>query len=122
MKYNCDYCTKETENETQDTEQEDGKAHDLHICDDCQSVIDDLGAEVCRAYLDCSGAGDLSDCAEAYQGQYKDDQDFAMSLAEDLGELPKNNSWPHYCIDWEYAARELMMDYFESDGHYFRNL
>ena len=26
------------------------------------------------------------------------------------------------CIDWEFASRELMYDYFEVDGYYFRNL
>lgn len=43
-------------------------------------------------------------------------------MAEQLGDVPKDNHWPLYCIDWEWAARELMMDYAEQDGYYFRNL
>ena len=89
-----------------------------------RSELEDLlktyGEEVIEAALE----SDIPphNIAEAYQGEYKDDEDFAQSLAEDLGELPKDNHWPHYCIDWEYAARELMMDYCEHNGHYFRNL
>ena len=62
------------------------------------------------------------DIDEAYQGQYKDDEDFAQEMAESLGSIEKNPSWPYTCIDWEYAAKELMYDYSESNGYYFRNL
>ena len=44
-------------------------------------------------------------------------------MAENIGIVDfKNQPWPQYCIDWEYAARDLMMDYSEQDGYYFRNL
>ena len=36
---------------------------------------------------------------------------YAREYAEDTGELDKNLSWPHSCIDWDDAARELQMDY-----------
>ena len=68
------------------------------------------------------GDDDLSEFEEAYQGQYQSDVEFAQEMAEELGEIPKDNRWPHYCIDWEWAGRELMMDYSEQDGYYFRNL
>jgi antirestriction protein len=58
---------------------------------------------------------------EAYAGEFKSDEEFAQQLAEDLGE-PAPTSWPYTCIDWERAARDLMYDYSESNGHYFRNL
>ena len=36
---------------------------------------------------------------------------YAQELAEDIGALPQGDSgWPAYCIDWEWAARELRMD------------
>lgn len=38
-------------------------------------------------------------------------EDYARELAEDIGAIPKNSTWPVYCIDWEWAARELRMDY-----------
>jgi len=38
-------------------------------------------------------------------------RDYAQELAEDIGAVNKNSTWPHYCIDWDRAARELQMDY-----------
>ena len=61
----------------------------------------------------------LSDMEDAHHGKYSSDEDFAQSMAEQLGLVDKDLTWPMYCIDWEWAARELMMDYFEIDGHYF---
>jgi antirestriction protein len=58
---------------------------------------------------------------ESYQGEYTSDEDFAQTLADDLG-VEISNSWPHNCIDWERAARDLMYDYSESNGHYFRSI
>lgn len=36
---------------------------------------------------------------------------YAQQLAEDIGVVKENASWPNNCIDWEQAARELKMDY-----------
>lgn len=70
--------------------------------------------------------GDLQDAfdkwEEAYQGEFDDDEAFAYDLAEQLGAIDKKASWPNTCIDWEQAAKEIMYDYFESDGFYFRNI
>jgi hypothetical protein len=38
-------------------------------------------------------------------------EEYARDLAEDCGMVSKNQGWPNYCIDWEYAARELQHDY-----------
>lgn len=45
-------------------------------------------------------------------------EDYARELAEDIGAIPSDAGWPAYCIDWEWAARELQHDYFsvEFDG------
>lgn len=59
---------------------------------------------------------------DAYQGEYDSDQDFAQELADELGLVNAELSWPHSCIDWEHAARELMYDYFSENGYYFRSL
>lgn len=51
-------------------------------------------------------------------------QIYAQELAEDIGAVNKNATWPNNCIDWEQAARELRMDYSytEIDGvtYFFR--
>jgi antirestriction protein len=57
---------------------------------------------------------------ELYEGEHASDADFAQALAGDMGLLPADTTWPTYFIDWEAAACDLMMDYDESDGHYFR--
>lgn len=84
----------------------------------------DLSEEINQAYIDNVGSeyAEADDVAEAYQGHYGSDEDFAQDLAEELGLIKKDVVWPYTCIDWEHAAKELMYDYFESDGHYFRNL
>lgn len=37
--------------------------------------------------------------------------DYAQELANDIGAVDSNATWPHTCIDWERAARELKYDY-----------
>lgn len=43
---------------------------------------------------------------------------YAQELAEDIGAVDDNATWPARCIDWDQAARELRMDYssVEIDG------
>lgn len=38
-------------------------------------------------------------------------EDYAREFAEDIGAIDGEAKWPNYCIDWEYAARELRHDY-----------
>lgn len=85
-----------------------------------EELIERLGEEVVGAAL--SLGINASDIEEAYQGQYKSDEDFAQEMADQLGAIDKDLAWPHSCIDWENAARELMYDYSEENGYYFRNL
>ena len=73
-----------------------------------------------RAYASLVGADFLESFQEAYQGEFNSDEDFARSIAADLGAIDKNASWPNNCIDWEKAAKELMYDYAEEGGYYFR--
>lgn len=76
--------------------------------------------EAMEAYI--SEGYDPKDFDEAYQGEFDSDEDFAQDFAEQLGYMDKNTSWPHSCIDWQWAARELMYDYHEIEGFYFRSL
>ena len=79
-----------------------------------------LDAEVFEAGLDCGI--ELENIEEAYSGHFDSDEDMAQELAESIGAIDENASWPMSCIDWEQAARELMFDYNESGGHYFRTI
>lgn len=38
-------------------------------------------------------------------------RDYAQELAEDIGAVTPQATWPNNCIDWDQAARELQMDY-----------
>lgn len=45
-------------------------------------------------------------------------EDYAQELADDIGAINSDATWPNNCIDWERAARELQADYttVEFDG------
>lgn len=64
---------------------------------------------------------------ECYQGEHDSDEDFVQDWygvhhnREVEGWSPRD--LPSYIhIDWERTARDIMYDYQESNGHYFRNI
>jgi antirestriction protein len=63
---------------------------------------------------------DIETFQESYQGEFDSDSDFAYDMAEQLGLI--DHTWPNNCIDWDHAALELMYDYFQINGHYFRSM
>ena len=82
-----------------------------------------LTQEQNQAYINIVGEdyAEASDAEEAYQGEYSNDEDFVQELLEGLGDIPSD--LPSYIyIDWERTARDVMMDYSEDNGFYFRNL
>ena len=81
-----------------------------------------LEDEVISAYFDNCGVASLDDVEEAYQGEHNSDEDFAYQLGEDIGLLSGMDESLHCYFDWSSWTRDLMYDYFESNGHYFRNL
>lgn len=60
------------------------------------------------------------DAEDSYAGEYRSDREFAMEMADQIGAIDSEAQWPYSCIDWDQAARELMMDYSEEWNHYFR--
>lgn len=75
--------------------------------------------EIYEAAKDCDIQ--FSDVNEAYSGEFDSNEDFAENMANELGYMNDAKGWPFNCIAWEQAARDLMQDYSESNGHYFRN-
>ena len=64
------------------------------------------------AYLDHNGrvyGDDVEAFKDAYCGEYASEQDYAQNLADDLGLLSSEYSWPLSYIDWERATRDLFM-------------
>ena len=45
-------------------------------------------------------------------------KEYAQQLAEEIGAIGPDAGWPAYCIDWEQATNDLLMDYasVEFDG------
>ena len=86
-------------------------------------LLDRYSQEAIDAYKSIGFSDNLNNFEEAYVGQFDSDKDFAMQQAEDNCDIDFSSlPWPQNCIDWEYAARELMHDYSEANGYYFRNL
>lgn len=88
---------------------------------------DDFPGEVVLEYISDTGDDDLSDIEEAYSGEFTSDREFAMETAASIGPTVEPTAWPHTCIDWEWAAKELMYDYSvyvaaDYKRYYFRNL
>jgi antirestriction protein len=81
----------------------------------------DLDEAVKQAWLDNGMEWDADQINEAYQGRFNSDADFARDLCDQIRAIPDDfPSW--ISIDWYQTAKDIMMDYFESNGHYFRNL
>ncbi|CAA7386519.1 hypothetical protein CHRY9393_00815 [Chryseobacterium fistulae] len=79
-------------------------------------------SEVFEACLDCLGNIDFQNLLEYvnnfYYGEYANNIEFVEYLYEN--DIPFN--LPSFVvIDWEANARNIMYDYFESNGHYFKS-
>jgi len=105
---------------------DDGDLEDLGISDEtelkefCDIFYSDKNyheVDVFKAAYACDIP--FEDIDDHYYGQWDSDEDFVQQLLEDTGDLPSD--LPHYIhIDWGSTARDIMMDYCEHDGHYFR--
>ena len=81
-----------------------------------------LSDEVISAYFDNCGVSSLDDVEEAYQGEHNSDEDFATEFLDSTGMLSEMPENLRFYFDYSAFTRDLMYDYFESNGHYFRNL
>lgn len=81
-----------------------------------------LDHAVIMAYFENCGQADIDTIEEAYAGEHGSDIEFAEQLADDIGLLDGMDESLRCYFDWESWARDLMFDYFESNGYYFRNM
>lgn len=61
-----------------------------------------------------------AEAEDAYQGEYGSVEEFAQDLVESTTDFTPGDSWLNAYIDWERVGTDLMQDYFEVDGRYFR--
>lgn len=85
-----------------------------------ESIDRGIPEDVVVEYINETGDDDLSHLEDSYEGVYIDNEAFAHTMADNCVS-EQSYIWPFNCIDWEYAANELMMDYFEIKSHYFRS-
>ncbi len=113
--------------------------------EDGEEHIDGCECDLCEEFQRCKYA--LADWKDEYEEELKelddlewevgsewrhgvglidvdDFEEYAEQLAEDIGAIDRNQHWPHDCIDWEQAAKDLAMDYsvctYEGTDYYFR--
>jgi hypothetical protein len=71
-----------------------------------------------------AGGIDVDNFEDYYQGEAEGynateaGADYAAQLAEDLGSIQTTAHWPHTCIDWEWAWRELEL----ADGYWMEKI
>ena len=95
---------------------------DLAILEELLPILDSTSydLEVFEAGIEADV--EIRNIEEAYSGEFDSDKDFAENMANELGLMNDAQSWPFNCIDWDYAAKELMYDYNSANGYYFRSL
>ena len=80
-----------------------------------------IDLDAAAAFISDRHEWDLDSFEESYAGEWNSLEDYAQQLAEDTGAIDEDARWPHNCIDWERAARELSYDYTLISGYLFRN-
>lgn len=63
-----------------------------------------------RTLADCDD-DDIDRFQDSYRGEWDTERDFAENFAAGEGLISDDAQWPHDCVDWERATRELMFDY-----------
>lgn len=89
-----------------------------------ENLIQEHGVIIKAYYEEVGGAIDYLEDSflEAYQGEYDSWEDFAERLLDECGDLKDLPSLIRNNIDWNAIGNELSYDYFEIDGHFFRNI
>jgi antirestriction protein len=84
--------------------------------------VEDSEREMWRAWLSNGCEADPDAMRDAYFGEFSSDVEFAEYLVQESGLLEGASDTLSRYFDFEAYARDLMFDFWESDGHYFRNM
>ena len=98
---------------------EHGETYFLTYIEDYLQAIDEYNEEVVESFLEIFDIDSIGSLSDAYMGQYDSGAEFAQSIAEDCGDVPRDMpSWIE--IDWKASWDNLDYDYTEgSGGHIF---
>lgn len=99
----------------EELEEEKAAAEELaSASDDRRAEIDEeLTALRKLAQEGESATSEWADGAALIRDSYFEDH--PRELADDIGAINSDATWPNNCIDWERAARELQQDYTSVD-------
>ena len=99
--------------------EEHGESYFQSYIEDYLQAIDQYDEEVVESFLEIFDIDSIGSLSDAYMGQYDSGAEFAQSIAEDCGEVPRDMpSWIE--IDWEKSWDNLDYDYTQSiGGHVF---
>ena len=99
--------------------EEHGESYFQSYVEDYLQAIDDYDKEVVESFIEIFDIDSIGSLSDAYMGQYDSGAEFAQSIAEDCGDVPRDMpSWIE--IDWKASWDNLDYDYVEcSDGHIF---
>ena len=87
--------------------------------DELENLLTDYDEDIILGYF--NNTKELGNFEEAYQGKYLSDEDFVRVIVEET--VSELQNLPNYIyIDWERTAHDVMMDYFEVAGYYFRSM
>jgi antirestriction protein len=80
-----------------------------------------LDASTVDAYLENCGIASIDTIEDSYVGEYNNWEDFAYNMADECGYLDQMPPSIRAYFDYEAFGRDLSHDFFESNGHFFRN-
>lgn len=75
-----------------------------------------------KAYIECFGSWNATGFEEAYSGAWESDNALAEDFIESTGMLADMPENLRGYFDTDNFTRDLMFDYSESGGYYFRNI
>ena len=88
---------------------------------ECRDSCDWASNDAKAAYVDCFGSWDSSGFEDSYSGEWDNDTALTNDFIESTGMLDSMPDNLRGYFNTEAFTRDLMMDYSESGGYYFRN-
>lgn len=92
---------------------------DKEFADGCKEykLLDDFEYEILVSAYECDI--EPEDIEDMYEGEWGSDIEFVQELLESTGDIPRDLPW-YIVIDWTRTSQHVMMDYTDSNNHYFR--
>ena len=120
--YNEEYCWEY--NDMVDFIKEHGEKDFRDYYETYNRLCEDYGKDLVDEFIEDFNVSTIENFEDMYQGQWDSGGQFAKSICEDCGDIPRNiPSWIESAIDWEKVwDNGLSYDYTELiGGHIFNN-